>query len=123
MLKLISKSILPHFSHQNCLSTANQRQQNMETFLADQNSQLAEIDRNQELQIKQLIEKENRQRLRSRRGMTRIYIPGLFENNAAKDNTVESGGTQNGEAQNDLDVITASTDSNFFQNLSTILNQ
>ena len=95
----------------------------METFLADQNSQLAEIDRNQELQIKQLIEKEDRQRLRSRRGMTRIYIPGLFENNAAQDNTVESDGDKDGEAQNDLDVITASTDSNFFQDLSTVLNQ
>ena len=105
------------------LTISNQRQQNMETFLADQNSQLAEIDRNQELQIKQLIEKEDRQRLRSRRGMTRIYIPGLFENNAAQNNTVESDGNKDGETQNDLDVITASTDNNFFQDLSAILNQ
>ena len=55
--------------------------------------------------------------------MTRIYIPGLFENNAAQNNTVESDENKDGETQNDTDVITASTDNNFFQDLSTILNQ
>ena len=62
----------------NQLTISNQRQQNIETFLASQNSQLAEIDSNQELQIKQEIDKEAQERLRSRQGMTRIFIPGLF---------------------------------------------
>ncbi len=99
----------------NQLTISNQRQQNIETFLASQNSQLAEIDSNQELQIKQSIEKEAQQRLRNRQGMTRIFIPGLFEDNTAQNSFPE--GDEN------LNVITASTENDFFQDLSTILNQ
>ena len=105
------------------LTISNQRQQNIETFLASQNSQLAEIDSNQELQIKQSIEKEAQQRARNRQGMTRIFIPGLFESAPAQNNSTESDANQDGEEQNNLDVIPASTNNNFFQDLSTILNQ
>ncbi|MGB5632436.1 MAG: hypothetical protein WBM86_06615, partial [Waterburya sp.] len=105
------------------LAISNQRQQNVETFLASGNSQLAEIDSNQELQIRQSIEKENQERLRSRQGITRIFIPGLFENDAAQNITPEGDGNLDNEEQNNLDVIKASTDNNFFQDLSTILNQ
>ena len=100
------------------LAISNQRQQNVETFLASGNSQLAEIDSNQELQIRQSIDKENQERLRSRQGITRIFIPGLFENDAAQNSTPSEN-----DNQNNLDVIKASTDNNFFQDLSTILNQ
>lgn len=100
------------------LAISNQRQQNVETFLASGNSQLAEIDSNQELQIRQSIDKENQERLRSRQGITRIFIPGLFENDAAQNSSPSEN-----DHQNNLDVITATTDNNFFQDLSTILTQ
>lgn len=98
------------------LTISNQRQQNIETFLASSNSQLAEIDRNQELQTSNLIESQNRERLRSRQGMTRIFVRGLFPE--------ESQVTQpENNNQNNLEVITASSEQNFFSDLSNILNQ
>ena len=99
------------------LAIANQRQQNIETFLASSNSQLAEIDGNQELQIRQMVEKDNQEMLRSRQGITRVFIRGLFVEDAAQNNApVENN-------QDGLDVITASGNDSFFQDLSIILNQ
>ena len=72
------------------LTIANQRSQNMETFLAAQNSQLAEIDSNQELAMKREIERENQARTRDRQGMTRIFISGLFESETPEATARES---------------------------------
>ena len=105
------------------LTIANQRQQNIETFLASQNSQLAEIDSNQELQIKQSIEKEALQRARNRQGMTRIFIPGLFENNTVQSNQNPNNPAQGGNNQNNLGSTTISNNNSFFQDLSLSLNQ
>ncbi len=99
------------------LTIANQRQQNMETFLASQNSQLAEIDSNQELQIKREIEREARERLRSQQGMTRIFIPGLFENDQTQDDL-----ERDDQKPDYLDSVTISQKNSFFRDLSTDLN-
>ena len=100
------------------LTIANQRQQNMETFLASQNSQLAEIDSNQELQIKREIEQEKRERLRSQQGLTRIFIPGLFESS-----TDQSDREQDNQKPDYLDSVTISQKNNFFRDLSADLNE
>ncbi|MGB5635468.1 MAG: hypothetical protein WBM44_27895 [Waterburya sp.] len=100
------------------LTIANQRQQNMETFLASGNSQLAEIDSNIELQIKREIEREARERLRSQQGMTRIFIPGLFENDQSQDNQ-----NQDDQKPDYLDSVTISQKNSFFRDNLADLNE
>ena len=97
------------------LTIANQRSQNMETFLAAQSSQLAEIDSNQELAMKREIERENQARSRDRQGMTRIFIPGLFESDAPQATAIESNPSSTLPEQQSVNT--------FFSNLSDNLNQ
>ncbi|MEO1669450.1 MAG: hypothetical protein AAFR77_01485 [Cyanobacteria bacterium J06631_2] len=96
------------------LAISNQRQQNVETFLASQISQLEEIDNNQELQIKREIEKENRAMYKDRLGMTRIFIPGLYS-----DREQTNPVSQVNEQQSDLPE---STSNSLFVGLSDALN-
>lgn len=96
------------------LTIANQRSQNVQTFLAAQNSQLAEIDSNQELAMKREIERENQARTRDRQGMTRIFIPGLF-NLEDTESTVEE--STNPSSLSELPVVNT-----FFSDLSESLN-
>lgn len=96
------------------LTIANQRSQNVETFLAAQNSQLAEIDSNQELAMKREIERDNQVRTRDRQGITRIFIPGLFSSEA-----VEATAESNTSAS----LTEPPVVNNFFSNLSENLNQ
>ena len=97
------------------LTIANQRSQNMETFLAAQNSQLAEIDSNQELAMKREIERENQARTRDRQGMTRIFIPGLFESE-----TLEATARESSPSNTLPELPQVNT---LFKNLSDNLNQ
>lgn len=60
------------------LTVANQREQNIQTFLASNGLQLSEIDNNIEQQI-ELLKQQNRKKiLRSQTGMTKIFIPNLY---------------------------------------------
>ena len=87
------------------LAISNQRQQNVETFLASSNSQLSEIDRNQEEQFEREVRKENQKMSRSRYGISRVFIRGLFE---------EESQPTGAEFQSNLNAINEDNDS-FFQ--------
>lgn len=60
------------------LTIANQREQNIQTYLASSSLQMAEIDNNLEQQIELIKEKNEKQRLRSQVGMTTVFLPGLY---------------------------------------------
>ena len=60
------------------LTVANQREQNIQTYLASNGLQMAEIDNNLEQQIEQVKNRNERERLRSKVGMGMVYLPGLF---------------------------------------------
>ena len=95
------------------LTIANQRSQNVETFLAAQNSQLAEIDSNQELAMKREIERDNQIRTRDRQGITRIFIPGLFSSDAVE---------ATAESNSSVSLPESPVVNSFFSDLSESLN-
>lgn len=60
------------------LAIVNQRNQNIQTYLASNGLQMSEIDNNLEQQI-ELIKKNNeKERLRSQMGMSTVFLPGLY---------------------------------------------
>lgn len=71
------------------LTVANQREQNIQTFLASNGLQLSEIDNNIEQQI-ELLKQQNRKKiLRSQTGMTKIFIPNLYSEEGEAEETEE----------------------------------
>lgn len=70
------------------LTVLNQREQNMQTYFAAQTLQLSEIDNNLEQQLEITRYRNAKQVSRSRVGMTKVFIPGLF----TEGEEVEEGG-------------------------------
>lgn len=61
------------------LTVLNQREQDMQSYFAAQNLQLSEIDNNLEQQIYTDQYHRRLKTLQAQTGMTKVYIPGLFE--------------------------------------------